>query len=601
MAKASADVTQWQHRWWRLRWSDVLAAFAICAMLGGWLPAAFAGELRLNQGAERYPLWPALTMLSDPHDSLTAEELISRSADFTPMPDVVGTLGSRKGSVWLRTTLVYQGEQRERWILHLDYAPVHLMEVFVLRHEKISMRVALGSLQGRTPQIFRTRTHALPIDLRPGESVELLLRVKTSGAMVLPLSIGLAGPLLEDALAEQGLQGAMAGLALGLLLYSLLQWLALRDPLFLYYAIFTLGSLFFSLQLFGLGAQHLWGSHHWAQLHAGGLSGLTAIFGTLMFASHALKPPVGYAPSLRAMQVAAAFSVVCAAAFALDLIGLRAMSMLIAALSFLSAALGLPRAVSMARVGNPVGLTMLTAWLLYFVSNGIMAGMLFGHISFNFWTMHSFQFGSAVTMLLFLRVLNLRVLAHRMAGLHAERERDQMRSLAHSDPLTGLANRRGLYQAMSSELSKALQDQLLAVYMIDLDGFKAINDKFGHAAGDALLVAVARRLQAQVRRIDVVARLGGDEFVVMVREPDSIHNAHLRGVQLLEAFEEPVQVAGQLVQVNMTIGYAVAPLDASDLHGLLRHADQSLYDGKLKGKSCVSRLAPGPASSPQPA
>ena len=580
----------------------LLMVLALCAALGAWSHGALAGELRLTPDTDRYALWPVLTMLADPHDSMSAEDLIGRSADFTEMPEVEGTLGSRKGTVWLRTRLTYAGDVPERWILHLDYAPLHLMEVFVLRHGTISLRVALGSLQGRQRAVFKTRTHALPIDLRPGESVELLMRVKTSGAMVLPLSIGLSGPLLESALSEQGLQGAMAGLALGLLLYSLLQWLALHDRLFLYYAIFTLGSLSFSLHLFGLSTQHLWGSHHWAQLHASGLSGLIALFGTLMFASHALKPSGGADDlTLRAMRAAAVFCVVCAVPFVLDLIGLRAMSMLIAALSLLSATLGLPRAVSMTRMGDPVGVTMLIAWLVYIVGNGIMAGMLYGKISFNFWTMHSFQFGSTVTMLLFMRVLNLRALQHRLVGMNAERERDHMRSLAHTDPLTGLANRRGLYPALADALADLQQDQLLAVYMIDLDGFKAVNDQFGHEAGDALLVAVARRLQAQVRQIDLVARLGGDEFVVVVRDPGGLQNAQMRGLQLLDAFQAPVQVAGQQIRVGMTVGYAVAPLDATDMDGLLRHADQSLYDGKLRGKSCVRRMEAEPDTAAQPA
>ena len=130
---------------------------------------------------------------------------------------------------------------------------------------------------------------------------------------------------------------------------------------------------------------------------------------------------------------------------------------------------------------------------------------------------------------------------------------------------------------------------MLAVYVMDLDGFKPVNDQHGHDVGDALLVAVARRLQSQTRQSDVVARIGGDEFVVMAGHLGSAQQAQDLGQKLLEAFRTPFPVAQVQVTVGLTIGYAIAPHDSNDAIGLLKLADAAMYSGKQSGKFCVRR------------
>ena len=102
----------------------------------------------------------------------------------------------------------------------------------------------------------------------------------------------------------------------------------------------------------------------------------------------------------------------------------------------------------------------------------------------NFWTLHSIQFGATLDMLLFMRVLGLSTKALQSEVLRATRERDSFHSLAYTDPLTGLANRRSLTTSICSVLESAAANSILAVYMMDLDGFKQVNDKFGHDVGD---------------------------------------------------------------------------------------------------------------------
>ena len=155
--------------------------------------------------------------------------------------------------------------------------------------------------------------------------------------------------------------------------------------------------------------------------------------------------------------------------------------------------------------------------------------------------------------------------------------------------MTGLPNRRGMQIELSSALARATHENLLAVYVMDLDGFKPVNDQHGHDVGDELLVAVARRLQCHLRQSDVIARLGGDEFVVMTGELQSTAQAHELGLKLLEAFSSPFALGGIQVQVGLTIGYAIAPIDSQDGAGLIKLADAAMYSGKQSGKFCVRR------------
>jgi diguanylate cyclase (GGDEF)-like protein len=127
------------------------------------------------------------------------------------------------------------------------------------------------------------------------------------------------------------------------------------------------------------------------------------------------------------------------------------------------------------------------------------------------------------------------------------------------------------------------------VYLLDLDGFKAVNDRLGHDAGDELLKAVSLRLRAPLRQRDVVARLGGDEFVVMATDLGGDDDARHLGQKLLDAIATPFTVRGQQCVVGLTVGYALAPLDGHDADSLLKRADAAMYAGKQAGKHTLRR------------
>lgn len=160
---------------------------------------------------------------------------------------------------------------------------------------------------------------------------------------------------------------------------------------------------------------------------------------------------------------------------------------------------------------------------------------------------------------------------------HLGRERDAMRDFALSDPLTGIANRRSLLWRAEYEITRHTRSQRrFAVVMLDLDGFKLLNDRFGHGAGDDLLRAVAVGLERSMRAQDTVARIGGDEFSVLAPETDE------RGTQRLAAriVQAVSEVTAGVDTVETSLGIALFPDDGITAAALLHVADQRLLGAK---------------------
>jgi diguanylate cyclase (GGDEF)-like protein/PAS domain S-box-containing protein len=163
---------------------------------------------------------------------------------------------------------------------------------------------------------------------------------------------------------------------------------------------------------------------------------------------------------------------------------------------------------------------------------------------------------------------------------------DRLERAAHFDALTGIANRVLLADRMRQALAQcARTGKTMAVCYLDLDGFKPINDTWGHEAGDGLLKEMARRLTACLRAGDTVARLGGDEFVMLLLNLERIDECEGALERVLAAVAQPVTVLGQSVTVTASIGVSMYPSDAGDPDMLLRHADQAMYMAKEAGRN----------------
>jgi diguanylate cyclase (GGDEF)-like protein/PAS domain S-box-containing protein len=175
-----------------------------------------------------------------------------------------------------------------------------------------------------------------------------------------------------------------------------------------------------------------------------------------------------------------------------------------------------------------------------------------------------------------------------------ERARSEQRivHLAHHDALTDLPNRVLFREQLDQALARVGRGELLAVLYLDLDLFKHVNDTLGHPVGDMLLKAVADRLRDCVRTIDSVARLGGDEFAVIQPSIERPSDAVALATRIGEALREPFRLDGHEVVIDVSVGIAIAPMDATARDELLKHADMALYAAKGAGRGTYRFFEP---------
>ena len=168
-----------------------------------------------------------------------------------------------------------------------------------------------------------------------------------------------------------------------------------------------------------------------------------------------------------------------------------------------------------------------------------------------------------------------------------ESEKQRALALAASDHLTGLHNRRMFYELVSSHLALARRSsKYYALLYLDLDRFKSVNDTLGHHVGDALLQAVALRLQGMLRSSDIIARMGGDEFAVLVTAMEGPQDMDVLAQKLVEGLSAPYEgIAPTALHTSPSIGIAFFPRDGHDVEVLCRHADTAMYASKKAGRN----------------
>jgi diguanylate cyclase (GGDEF)-like protein len=215
--------------------------------------------------------------------------------------------------------------------------------------------------------------------------------------------------------------------------------------------------------------------------------------------------------------------------------------------------------------------------------------------------------GAVAIAALLLRGLTTRIL-RRLDGGVSEREtlraallavgktKDEFRALAYHDELTGLPNRSLLYDRLGVAIRHARrQSTRVALLFLDLDGFKTVNDSFGHGFGDRLLVELAGRVRGSVRAGDTVARFGGDEFVVLLDTVSGAADAAQVATKVLEAMRTPFRLDGHEVTVAASVGMSLFPDDGESCEELLSRADAAMY----RDKQGEARRGPAAISTKQ--
>lgn len=556
--------------------------------------------LKLEGSAPRFDAWPAVQVLFDPSRALGLADVMARPERFV-LPDVPkANFGPRAESLWLR--LPVQADAADRWIFEVDYPPLDRIEVWVTVDGRVIRHVLMGSDIPAAERPVRSRAHVFALDLPIGVVHDLYLRIDSETAVVTPIRLHRESAFVGYESLRLLLLGLMFGATSLLTATTFFNGISLRDPGFFHYALMLSGITMFFVSYSGLGHQFLWSTQGGLIRFVSPIGALIALSVASFFVISALGIDERNPRLALCLKVTACCAMLAIVAALAGLIDYRQASVAATVLGPIQIALALAESVRQARGGSRMAIYMVIGWGAYAIGSSSLALLLRGRLPVDFLTQNLFQFSSLVEMLAWMRVLAIRIEVIRQDADRVTAEKQALHALAHTDPLTGLLNRRGLIEAMDLRLAGPSPD--FAVYLIDLDGFKGVNDRLGHEAGDETLVRVARRLREALRDDDVLARLGGDEFVVLAdgRPADAVGQARSRdtgqamtrdtaltiGNKMLDAISEPFHLCdGRPIEIGATIGLALAPVEGQRPDQLLRLADAAMYAGKADGRRCV--------------
>ena len=413
----------WQQCWRALTMAPALilalAVLAPGAALAQTPAPAPAGSLLLDARVASIEAWPAVTILYEGARPLSAAQALT-SPGFARPGSAYATLGVDDRVVWLRIPVTVLPGGGGQWVFDINYSALNRVEVYVASAGVAALRAVVGDLQPPSRHSLSARVPAVSLELESGRAYELLVRIENNGSKILPISISRPAAFQAAAINEQMVQGLLIGLSVCLLLYSLAQWASLRESLFGKYALLVGGTALFSVEFFGLGTQYLWSGNLWMTQHAGGLLALTASFGAYLFVEEALARPGIDRTFSRLMKLGAALTLAAAIGYAFDLISVQRVVIVISTLGLMPMLLGVPGAYRRARHGDAVGSYFLVGWILSFAASVVLSGVIRGRNDAHFFSMHSFQFGNVIDMLIFMRILGLRSKAMQTAMLRAE-------------------------------------------------------------------------------------------------------------------------------------------------------------------------------------
>lgn len=520
--------------------------------------------------------------------------------------------GYSRSAFWLHGELLNAASNRQDWLLGMRYPLLDYVDIYLVWPDGRVQQHFSGDRRPFDTRTVHDRNFYFKLHLKPGERVQLYVRIQTQGSVQAPLEISTPQAYEQRARLEQLLLGIYCGALLAMLVYNLMLSLSLRERVYFYYVAYIGLFGMTQLTLSGVAFEVLWpGSPVWGNRATPvflGLAGWSlALFSRTFLDVRQHMPRADVA--MRTVQWL--FLATAAASF----IAPYGITVKIATLSMLvTPAMLLLISVGLTRQGVRLAGYFLAAFAVLLLGVMLTSVHMFGVVQRNALTEYSMQVGSMLAFSLMSFALAHRLkLARRqverlreahaaeletrvqdrtreldkaMAELTAVNER--LHTLTEQDALTGLKNRMYLSERLPEMWRQAQRWHTpLSVLMIDVDHFKQVNDQHGHLAGDEALKLVAGVLKQAVQRPgDHAVRYGGEEFLVVLPQTHTVGAAHIAesirmGVQAL-AFK----CGDKPIPLTVSIGLAsVAPTPDLPVQALLNAADKLLYKAKKEGRN----------------
>ena len=589
---------------------------------------AFAA-VRLGSGIGSLPLAAEVAVLEDASGRLALADVQRRGADFQP-PQLHGdaeiNFGYSPSAWWLRIDLEAEPSAPRDWLLEVGFPTLDSVEYFGPGGEHLST----GDRLPFAARPLAHRNFVFPVHLPEAGKGTVWLRVASEGTLTVPLHLWQAEAFWRESQTSYALLSIYFGMLLALALYNLLLWFSLRENVYLTYVLFAASMAVGLLSLNGLGNEFLWPAWPaWGNRAFPFGFAAAGLFGALF--TRAFLETRRNVPRLDgAVTGLAALFALCMLMSLLAPYRLAAILTSVTGVTFsLVAVVAGLRCWRQEAPGAP---TFLLAWTLLLLGVAIVGLRNLNLLPTTFLSYYAMQIGSALEMLLLSFALADRInglrrekdavqsealatkhqlvaalqrseaslerrVAQRTEELEAlnarlrENER-QLQTLAHTDTLTGLANRLLFDARLQQSMQAARRSHgQIALLLADLDQFKVINDGYGHAIGDEVLRCMAERFRTTVREVDTVARLGGDEFAIVLTGLGSVADAEHLAEKIVSSAGEPLRVLGVPLEVGVSIGVALFSSGDQSPAELLRRADQAMYAAKEAGRGCYRVFA----------
>ncbi|AAZ98646.1 Putative diguanylate cyclase (GGDEF domain) [Thiobacillus denitrificans ATCC 25259] len=503
----------------------------------------------------------------------------ARAGRFAPGSSPVLNFGIGAAPAWIHFTVDNPSKAVAQRRLSIETAWLDRIEVFVVQQGRLVAHRLAGD---RLPYAAREvvgRYFVFDTVFAPGAS-DVLIRIETPDPMVIPLYLQSS----EAAAARQTRQelsyGAVYGFLFALLVYNAILYASLGGARYISYAFYLAMFMLMNIAYTGHGYAWLWPeSTVWQQWSNPVLMYLYGAAG-LLFAVRFLDLGVFFPRVRRAVFVySAAFGTALVAAVAAG----RQVAALWVSFSFVFLFTGLMLALGLiaVRAGQKPARYFLIAALAAMVGAALTTLSTWGFVPHNAWTFRAVEVGMLFDATLLALALAYQFRVGQEQQLRAEQ-------LAQLDPLTGLNNRRAFYGMTAAAWSNALRHaHATSVLLLDIDHFKQINDRYGHAEGDAVLKTVAGALKQSVRQGDVLARWGGEEFIVFLPET-GLRDAALLAERLRVSIAA-LSVTGRVGTMAVTASIGVAErADHATLDSLIAAADACLFASKQQGRNRVT-------------
>ena len=587
--------------------------------------SAFEGAVDVTQTADQpIQLTELFGILIDPSKTLTIADVTAsaKAKEFLPSHSFGTALGFAYTSdaVWLNFRVANPSDHAVDQIFEIAYALLGKVDFYQPSADGYQL-TQLGYSRPVATQPHRSRFVVVPFSVPAKTDQTLFLRIETANSMHVPARLWAEAAFDRYEHSSYSVQALYFGVVLGLALYNLMLYFALRDTNYLLYFIFAISVSVALAGYAGFGAEFIWGDYAAASKSSINVFSCIAGIAILQFTRRVLHtksivPPIDRLISL--FMLANGFALV------MLLFWFEKFISIFAVISGSTAVFLLLTGIIFTYKRQRSAYYFLAAFAIILI--GVASAHLrnLGLLPTNVFTADGAQIGSAIEMLLLsfaladrynnLRSENQRVQAD---ALRAQREmvkrlqnseqlleskvsertselqslNQRLEAMSSTDSLTGIANRRRFDTVLASEWERAKRlKQPLAVAMVDVDWFKKFNDHYGHQAGDECLRRVAQALTASIGRAgDLVARYGGEEFAFIAPTTDGekAHNIARRACETIDALALS-HVGSSYGHVTISVGIAsVVPSDDISIDDLIGAADKAVYCAKAEGRNRV--------------